>query len=92
MFTKNGGEFLDCHPVTGIVPGDVVTVQSSRGDIMAKKVLITVGKYYIEIHSTFVLAYSKTRNSRIPRRNSGIPRFTVGHLYLCSYLAIVTPI
>ena len=54
MFTKNGGEFLDCHPVTGIVPGDVVTVQSSRGDIMAKKVLITVGKYYIEIHSTFV--------------------------------------
>ena len=40
--------------MTGIVPGDVVTVQSSRGDIMAKKVLITVGKHYIEIHSTIV--------------------------------------
>ena len=54
MFTKNGGEFLDCHPVTGIVPGDVVTVQSSRGDVMAKKVIVAAGKHYIDIHSTFV--------------------------------------
>ena len=57
MFTKNGGKFLDCHPVTGIVPGDVVTVQSSRGDVMAKKVLTTVGKHYIVIHSTFVFMF-----------------------------------
>ena len=54
MFTKNGGEFLDCHPVTGIVPGVVVTVQSSRGDVMAKKVIVSAGKHYIDIHSTFV--------------------------------------
>ena len=44
MFTKTGGEFFDCHPVTGIEPGDVVTVKSNKGDIKAKKVLITVGE------------------------------------------------
>ena len=43
MFVRNGGKFLDCHPVTGIVPGDVVTVQSNRGDVKAKKIVITVG-------------------------------------------------
>ena len=45
MFIKNGGEFLDSYPVTSIVPGDVVTVKSNKGDIKAKKVLITVGMY-----------------------------------------------
>ena len=45
MFIKNGGKFVDCYPVTGIVPGDVVTVKSNRGDIKAKKVVITVGMY-----------------------------------------------
>lgn len=43
VFIKNGGKFLDNHPVTGVVPGDVVTVKSSKGDIKAKKILITVG-------------------------------------------------
>ena len=45
MFIKNGGEFHDCHSVTGIVPGDVVIVKSNKGDIKAKKIVITVGKY-----------------------------------------------
>ena len=40
--------------MTGIVPGDVVTVQSSRGDVMAKKVLITVGKCYAWIQDLYV--------------------------------------
>ena len=47
VFVKNGGKFLDCHLITGIEPGNVVTVKSNRGDIKAKKVIITVGEYCV---------------------------------------------
>ena len=36
--------------MTGIIPGDVVTVQSSKGDVKAKKVIVAVGKYHACIY------------------------------------------
>ena len=53
MFTKNGGELLDCHPVTSIIPGNVVTVKSSKGDVKAKKVIVTVGEHYIQLFNMY---------------------------------------
>jgi len=53
-----GGNILDGHPVTGIIPGDVVTVKSSKGNIKAKKILITVGMCYITKYINKVLIYS----------------------------------
>ena len=44
MFIKKGGKLLDCHPITDIIPGDIVVLKSSKGDIKAKKIIITVGK------------------------------------------------
>jgi len=44
VFIKRGGKLLDCHPITEIVPGDVAVLRSSKGDIKAKKIILTVGK------------------------------------------------
>ncbi|XP_065897172.1 peroxisomal sarcosine oxidase-like isoform X2 [Dysidea avara] len=45
VFIKKGGKLLDCHPITDIIPGDIVVLKSSKGDIKAKKIIITVGPW-----------------------------------------------
>ncbi|XP_065897170.1 peroxisomal sarcosine oxidase-like [Dysidea avara] len=46
VFIKNGGKLLDCHPITEIVPGDVVVLKSSsKQDIRAKNIVVTVGPW-----------------------------------------------
>ena len=49
MFIKRGGKLLDCHPITEIVPGDVAVLKSSKGDIKAKKIILTVGKGLVRV-------------------------------------------
>ena len=45
MFQKNGGELLDNHMVTDIIPGPVVTVVTTRATFNTKKLVITAGAW-----------------------------------------------
>ena len=45
MFVHNGGQLLDCHKVTGLIPGPVVTIETNKGSFRAKKVIVTVGAW-----------------------------------------------
>ena len=40
-----GGELQDEHPVTEIVPGDVITIKTTKGDFKTKKLVITAGAW-----------------------------------------------
>ena len=42
---KQGGILWDNCPVTDIVPGEPVKVVTSKGDVFAKQVVITVGPW-----------------------------------------------
>ena len=45
LFVAAGGELLDEHKVTEIVPGQVVTVRTAKGSFRTKKLVITVGPW-----------------------------------------------
>ena len=42
---SGGGEFKDEHPVTEIIPGEVVVVKTSKGTFRTKKLVITAGAW-----------------------------------------------
>ena len=48
----NGGQLLDCHKVTGLVPGPVVTVETDKGSFKAKKVIVTAGAWANDVLKT----------------------------------------
>ena len=45
LFVRYGGKLLARHRVTGIIPGDLITVQTDKGSFEAKKVIITAGAW-----------------------------------------------
>ena len=45
LFVSAGGELRDEHPVTEIVPGDVITIKTTKGDFKTKKLVITAGAW-----------------------------------------------
>ena len=45
LFVRYGGKLLDNHRVTGIIPGDLIAVQTNKESFMAKKVIITAGAW-----------------------------------------------
>ena len=45
LFVSAGGELRDEHPVTEIVPGDVITIKTTKGDFRTKKLVITAGAW-----------------------------------------------
>ena len=45
VFVKNGGTFKDSEIVTNILPGDIVTIQTSKGAYKAKSIIITAGSF-----------------------------------------------
>ena len=45
MFVSAGGMFLDEHPVTGIVPGQVITIRTAKGNFRTNKLVITAGPW-----------------------------------------------
>ena len=47
MFIKKGGKLLDCHQISEIVPGSTVVLKSSsKNNIRAKSIVVTVGKLW----------------------------------------------
>ena len=52
MFLSAGGMFLDEHPVTEIVPGQVITIRTSKGSFRTKKLVITPGSWASSLLST----------------------------------------
>ena len=55
MFLSAGGMFLDEHPVTEIVPGQVITIRTSKGSFRTKKLVITAGSWASSVLSTLDL-------------------------------------
>ena len=46
LFIQYGGQLLDNRKVTDIIPGDIVTVQTERGNnFKAKRVILTAGPW-----------------------------------------------
>ena len=45
LFVRHGGEILDGHRVTGIVPGSLVRVQTDKGDFRVKSLILTTGAW-----------------------------------------------
>ena len=45
MFVKYGGNIIDNHTVTGIIPGQIVTVQTEKCNFKAKNVILTTGAW-----------------------------------------------
>ena len=42
---SNGGDFHDTETVIAIIPGDVVTIRTSKAVYLAKSVIITGGMF-----------------------------------------------
>ena len=55
MFLSAGGMFLDEHPVTEIVPGQVITIRTTKGSFRTKKLVITAGSWTSSVLSTLDL-------------------------------------
>ena len=45
LFVQAGGTLLDRHEVTGIVPGQMIKVETIKGTFMSKKVVVTAGAW-----------------------------------------------
>ena len=45
MFVSAGGVFLDEHPVTEIIPGQVITIRTPKGTFRTRKLVITAGAW-----------------------------------------------
>ena len=46
LFIQYGGQLLDNHKVTDIIPGDIVTVQTERGNnFKTKRLILTAGAW-----------------------------------------------
>lgn len=55
MFLSAGGMFLDEHPVTEIIPGQVITIRTTKGSFRTKKLVITAGSWTSSVLSTLGL-------------------------------------
>lgn len=49
MFVSAGGVFLDEHPVTEIIPGQVITIRTAKGTFRTRKLVITAGAWTSEV-------------------------------------------
>ena len=49
QFVKFGGKIQDNEKVTEIIPGNVVTVQTNKGQYRAKSLILTVGPWASEV-------------------------------------------
>ena len=45
LFVEAGGVLKDEHPVTEIIPGETVTVRTSKGSFQTRRLVITVGPW-----------------------------------------------
>ena len=45
LFVSAGGVFLDEHPVTGIIPGQVITIRTAKGNFRTRKLVVTAGPW-----------------------------------------------
>ena len=45
LFMEAGGVLKDEHPVTEIIPGETVTVRTSKGSFQTRRLVITVGPW-----------------------------------------------
>ena len=55
MFVSGGGVFLEEHPVTEIVPGQVVTIRTTKGTFRTRKLVITAGGWSPDLLRTLGL-------------------------------------
>ena len=49
LFVHNGGILKDNQKVTGIIPGEVVTLQTDKSIFRAKKVILATGSWTNEV-------------------------------------------
>lgn len=52
QFVRNGGELHDGEPVVGVVPGDIITVKTDKGQYKTRAVVLTVGPWATKILPT----------------------------------------
>lgn len=55
MFLSAGGVLLDEHPVTEIIPGEVVTIRTPKATFRTKKLVITAGSWSHDLLKTLGL-------------------------------------
>lgn len=55
MFVSSGGTFIDENPVTEIVPGQVITLRTTKGTFRTRKLVITAGAWAPSLLSTLGL-------------------------------------
>jgi glycine/D-amino acid oxidase-like deaminating enzyme len=55
LFLSAGGLLLDEHPVTEIIPGQEVTVRTTKATFRTKKLIITAGSWTSDLLKTLGL-------------------------------------